>query len=365
MIRAAIIGCGKIADSHAAQMRQIEGCDIVGACDKEELMAKQLCERFRISRSFKSTEDLLKEARPNVVHITTPPQSHFAIAKQCLEHGCHIYVEKPFVLRVAEAEELTDLACRKGLKLTVGHDAQFSHVACRMRELVGHGYLGGAPVHMESYWCYDLGEASYAKTLLRDRQHWIRTLPGGLLRNIIGHGLARIAEFTRGAEIRVVAHGFVSPFLQSLGEYEIVDELRVLVSNELRTTAYFTFSSQMRPTLHQFRVYGSQNGLILDEDQQTLIKLRGARMKSYAERFLPPLGLAQQYASNVFRNLRHFLHRDFHFDAGKKKLMESFYLAVEDRGPIPIPYREILMCYRLMDMILEQIGTHRSFPIAF
>ena len=51
----------------------------------------------------------------------------------------------------------------------------------------------------------------------------------------------------------MVAHGFVSPLLRRLQEEDIVDELRVIVAEEQRTTAYFTFSSQMRPSLHQLR----------------------------------------------------------------------------------------------------------------
>ena len=45
------------------------------------------------------------------------------------------------------------LATEKGLKITAGHDDQFSHVSRRMRFLSQGGFLGGAPVHMESYYC--------------------------------------------------------------------------------------------------------------------------------------------------------------------------------------------------------------------
>src|SRR5580704_6236769 len=172
-----------------------------------------------------------------------------------------------------------------------------------MRGLVESGYLGGPPVHMESYYGYDLGDPSYAKALLGDKQHWVRKLPGRLLHNIISHGVARIAEFLTGDSPQVIAHGYVSPLLKGIGETEIVDELRVIISEEDRTTAYFTFSSQMKPSLHQFRVYGSKNGLILDQDQETLIKLRGTKFKLYAETFLPPIILASQYLKGLSTNL--------------------------------------------------------------
>src|SRR5258705_37920 len=140
------------------------------------------------------------------VHITPPPGSHFPIARQCLQAGSHVYVEKPFTLDAKEAESLLALATARGRSVTVGHDDQFSHVARRMRALLGTGYLGGPAVHMESSYCYDLTDPGYARALLGDRQHWVRQLPGKLLHNIISHGIARIAEFLETDSPQVFAH---------------------------------------------------------------------------------------------------------------------------------------------------------------
>ncbi len=360
MLKVAIVGCGKIADAHASQIRRIKGCEIVGVCDKEPLMARQLYERFPIKGYYGDLTELLNESRPDVVHITTPPQSHFDIAKVCLEAGCHVYVEKPFTVYEDQARTLIALANARGLKMTAGHDDQFSHVARRMRALVQRGFLGGGPVHMESYYCYEIGQSAYAGALLGDKRHWVRKLPGKLLHNIISHGVARIAEFLTSESPQVMAYGFVSPFLKRMGESEIIDELRVIIGEEERTTAYFTFSSQMRPSLHQFRIYGSKNGLLLDQDNETLIKLRGDRFKSYLEKFVPPGILAKQYLGNLRTNLGTFLRRDFHMKAGMKYLIESFYRSIVDGSPVPIPYREILLTARIMDAIFAQLDVKRS-----
>jgi predicted dehydrogenase len=357
MLKIALVGCGKIADSHASQIRRIAGCEIVGVCDREELMAKQLYDRFPVKRYFSDLAELLNEARPDVVHITTPPQHQLAIGSQCLEAGCHILVEKPFTLNRTQAEKLITLANQTGRKVTVGHDAQFSDVARRMRNLVRNGYLGGTPVHIESSWCYDLSDPVYAKALLADKQHWARTLPGGLLHNIISHGVSKIAEFIASDAPRIIAHGFVSPFLRGLGEERIVDELRVILSEKRGTTAYFTFSSQMRPSLHQFRIYGPKNGIMIDEDKRMLVKLRGDNFKSFAEHFIPPVIDAGQYLSNLWHNARLFLAMDFHMDSGKKHLFESFYQSIINDTPVPIPYREILLTARIMDTIFEQVAA--------
>jgi len=359
MLKVAIVGCGKIADSHLLQIQRIAGCEIVGVCDREPLMAKQLYERFPVKGYFTDLTELLDKARPDVVHITTPAESHFDIARFCLEQGCHVYVEKPFTLFAEQAQQLVALAERTGIKLTVGHNDQFSHVARRMRALVQGGYLGGPAVHMESYYSYDLGDPSYARALLGDKHHWVRRLPGKLLQNVISHGIARIAEFLTSDTPHVIAHGFVSSLLKQIDESEIVDELRVIISQQGGTTAYFTFSSQMRPAIHQLRVYGPKNGLVLDQDHEILIKLRGQKFKSYADHFIPPVLLAKQHLGNLATNLRLFFGRDFHMDSGMKYLIESFYYSIRENVSVPIPYREILLTARIMDAIFEQVSASR------
>jgi predicted dehydrogenase len=354
MIRVGIIGCGRIADAHAVEIKKIRGCEIVGVCDKEILMAKQLAERFRAQKYFADLHDFFEVARPDVVHITTPPQSHFELGKLCLEAGCHVFLEKPFTINTAEAENLIKLATDKNLKLTVGHNAQFSHAAMRMRELIHSGYLGGAPVHMESIWCYPFTDAGYAKAILGDSNHWIRSLPGKYLQDILAHGISRIAEFLESSNPTVIAHGLVSPLLKSIGEDDIIDELRVIINDNDRRTAYFTFSSQITPPIKQFRIYGPRNSLIVDHEHQTVIKV-SKNYTYYLNHFISPLVDAKQYFSSSVTNIKKFIKKDFYFESGRKYLIEAFYRAISQSSSLPISYREILLTSRIMDDIFKQV----------
>jgi predicted dehydrogenase len=300
---------------------------------------------------------MIQETRPDVVHITTPPQSHYELGKICLQSGCHVYIEKPFTLNTKEAEELIALANITGLKLTVGHNAQFTHAMIRMRELVKQGYLGGKPLHIESVYCYDFGNESYAKAFLGDGSHWLRKLPGSLLQNIISHGISKVAEFMIAEQPRIMAHGFTSTFLKNIGQGDIVDEVRVIIKDADDTTAYFTFSSQLRPPTHQLRIYGPKASLIVDEDHQVVIRLREDGFKSYLRYFIPPFEFAAQYLGCFSHNALKFMKGDFHlpFDAGLKRLIETFYAALSTDAPLPLPYREILLTSRIMDDIFSQI----------
>lgn len=358
-LKVAIIGCGKIADQHAEHLQYLPGWQLAAVCDREPLMAAQLQERYLVPQAFDSVDSLLSKCRPDAVLITTPPRSHYSLAAQCIEAGCHVLVEKPFTVTYGEADELIRISKNKRVLVTVGHYAQFSHAAREMRTLVRSGYLGGVPVHMESYYCYDLGDPAYARALLNDPYHWVRALPGGLLQNTISHGISKIAEFLLDDDPQVFALGFTSSALQCAGETAIVDELRTIIRTG-DVTAYFTFSTQMRPTLHHFRLFGPRNGLLVDETQQTVVRLRGKRYKSHLERFLPALDLSRQYFTNFRRNVGRFLGNDLQEGHGMRELLRRFQQAIENGGAPPIPYPEILRSSLILDRIFDQLSARAA-----
>lgn len=357
MLRVAVIGCGKIADSHAEQIVRIGDVEIVGVCDKEILMAEQLGDRFSVSGRYSDPGAMIESVQPDVIHITTPPQTHLELALYCMRAGAHVYIEKPFTVNLREAETLIDAATALSRKVTVGHDAQFTPAAIRMRKLVGDGFLGGAPIHIESYYCYDLSDVTYARAMLADSEHWVRSLPGKLLQNLISHGISKIAEYLPGDTPKIVACGYQSPVIRSLAGGEIVDELRVVLKDQSGVSGYFTFSSQMRPQLHHVRLYGAKNSLFVDHDNQTVIRVRGSRYKSYLDKFIPPISMARGYIGNCVHNMNLFVHNNFNMKEGMYKLMTEFYGSIRNDSTPPIPYREILLTTRIMDEIFSQIGT--------
>jgi predicted dehydrogenase len=355
MIKVALIGCGMIADQHLAQIQRVPGTQIVGVCDTEPLMARQLADRFHVPRHFSDVFEMLQATRPDVVHITTPAQTHFPIGQLCLEAGCHVYMEKPFTVTVPQAEVLLGLAEGKGLKMTVGHNLQFNPEAIRMRELVKSGFLGGPPTHIECMQCFGHDDPTYGKALLGDRTHWVRSLPGSLLQNLISHGLAKIAEFLPTDRPTVIAHTFSSPYLKKIGQNDVIDELRAIIHDGENTTAYFTFSTQLGAGNNQICLYGKKASLIADSGNRMLIPMQPVGYKSYLRFFLAPLIYARDYRRNSWHNVKQFLKKDFHMDYGMKMLIQSFYQSIQDKTPPPIPYREILTTARMMDDIFAQI----------
>lgn len=355
MVRVAIVGCGKIADQHVLAMQRIPGSRVVAVCDREELMARQLAERFGINDVFTDVDLLLRSMRPDAVHITTPPQSHYELGRKCLEAGSHVYLEKPFTVTGPEAEALVALARERGLVLAAGHNYQFTMEMMEMRRLVASGFLGGPPVHLESHWSYDLGDTSYVGPLLGSRNHWVRKLPGQLFHNLISHGVARIAEFLGDEIVEIKASAHQSAALRHMGGQEVLDELRVLVRDRTGTTASFCFSTQAKPGLNLFRVCGPRNSILVDLSSGSVLRLHGRSYKSYLTFLIPPLLSAREGLRNAWRNFVNIVRWRLHQDSGMKELIERFHRAVAERGEPPIPYREVLLTARIMDEVFAQV----------
>jgi predicted dehydrogenase len=358
VLRIAIIGCGKVADQHLQAIHRIPDCEVVALCDRELLMAKQLGERFGISKCFSDLREMLQPTSPDVVHITTPPQSHYVLARECLEAGKHVYLEKPFTATAEEAESLIELAEARNLKITAGHNLQFTLEMLEMRRLVSEGFIGGKPIHLESHFSYDLGDRSYSGALFGNPQHWVRQLPGQLLHNIISHGIAKLAEFLDDEFIEIVALAGQSPRLRELGGEEILDELRVVIRDNTGTTAFFCFSTQAKG-LNQLRVDGLAGSITADIVAGSLVRNSSHAYKSYLTYFIPPLKNATEHLRNACLNLTNFVRRRLYQDFGMKELMERFYNSIRLGKPVPIPYREIILTARIMDEIFAQIYPNR------
>ncbi len=319
-------------------------------------------ERFRIPACFSDAEEMLQTTSPDVVHITTPPQNHYSLAKQCLESGSHVYLEKPFTITADQAESLIHLAEDQELRITVGHNYQFTLEMMEMRRLISGGYLGGRPIHLESYWSYDLGGSMYAGAFLGSHAHWLHKLPGQLFHNIISHGIAKLAEFLDDDIPLIVATAHRSSLLGNRGESDLMDELRVLLRDKHETTALFCFSTQFKPALNQLRIYGPRNSLMVDILTGTLVRNSGASYKSYLTYFIPPLNNTREYFRNLRLNVVNFIRQRLYQDFGMKELIERFYNSIRLGAPLPIPHREILLTARIMDEIFAQIYPEHVSP---
>lgn len=351
-LKVVLVGCGKIADGHVEQIGKLGRlARLVAVCDTEPLMAEQLATRFSVARHYHEFERMLEVERPDVVHVTSPPAAHRALAERALESGCHVYVEKPVTPSHAETEALVHDARSRGLKLTVGYTYLFDPPARAMRELIGRGVIGD-PIHIESVFGYDLGGA-YGLAMKRDAGHWAARLPGGLIHNNADHLLNKIAEYIDGDEPQIYAMG---P-RRSVGE-RMPEELRVLICGE-RVTANGIFSSTIRPVMHSCRVYGTRDTVSMDLHARTVVLAVGQRIPSALGRLLGAFDQAAQYGREGAKNVIRFARSEFSYFAGLEHLMRLFYESILRGTEPPIADRQILWVSRAIELMNEALLEQR------
>src|SRR5689334_6711945 len=122
-IRTAVIGAGYLGKFHLEKLASLPLSSLVSVVDIDLPLARELAKRYNIMalKSFQS-----QIGKVDAVSIATPASTHFEIAKFFLDHGVHVFVEKPITLVVDEANILISLAKRNGLVLQCGHIERFN-----------------------------------------------------------------------------------------------------------------------------------------------------------------------------------------------------------------------------------------------
>lgn len=142
ILRVGVLGAGTHADWHARILRKIPGVALRAVCDTELPKANELRQRWGIPHAYRSLDRMLESGELDVVHVVTPPQFHAAGAAECLEGGCHVFLEKPAGVSISECEHLASAAARSGRKLGVNHNLTFNPAFLELVRAVQEQRLG-------------------------------------------------------------------------------------------------------------------------------------------------------------------------------------------------------------------------------
>ncbi len=116
--------------------------DLTWICDLDEERLAQLAGRYPTARATASFDDLLADDTLDAVVVATPVPTHYELAKQTLEAGKHVFVEKPPAMHAAEMDELVRLAADRSLVLMPGHLLLYHPGVLKLKELIDAGELG-------------------------------------------------------------------------------------------------------------------------------------------------------------------------------------------------------------------------------
>lgn len=135
MLKVGVLGAGHLGKIHLRLLNQSEKYELVGFYDAFEENANKVAAEFGYKK-FDSIAELI--AAVDVVDIVTPTMQHFECAKQVIEAGKHIFIEKPISNTVAEAEEIITLAKKHNVKGQVGHVERFNPAFTAVKDKINN-----------------------------------------------------------------------------------------------------------------------------------------------------------------------------------------------------------------------------------
>jgi predicted dehydrogenase len=271
--RIGVIGTGWWATTaHLPALREHPRAEITGIADPDSANLEMARRHFEVEKTYVDYRHLLEAGGLDGVIIAVPHAFHYEIARDALDAGIHVLLEKPMVLKAKEAWDLVERARAKGLHLVIGYESHFTRHAVAARDLIQSGRIGevrfvsGHLASMAESWYRGQSEdyrSVFDFTIAKPHENTYsdkRIAGGGQGQTQVTHAMGLIFWTTglRATE--------VSAFLDEFGlGVDLVDAISFRFDNAALGTMGSTGSLRPnQPWQIDFRYYGSEGFLVHD-----------------------------------------------------------------------------------------------------
>jgi predicted dehydrogenase len=345
-MRAAVIGAGQIAKQHLGALAKCNGVEVVGICDLSPVMAESAAERFSLGKWYTDYRRLLDEARPDSVHVVTPPATHFDIASDCLQAGAHVLVEKPITEELGQLDELVGIAALKGKWLVEDHNYLFNRQIQTMLAMLARGEFGEVR-HVDIDFCVATagGGGRQAKPAASQANGAVAS-PVGFVDDFLTH-LCYLSRAFIGEHERVSTSRRVS---QMGGR--TIDNLQALVEGS-SATARLGFSSDSQPDSFRVRVQGTRMSVEANLFETGLVRTELVRGPKPLVPIRNMLGRGRAEWGNAVLSLGRKLSGGPGPYEGLWELVRRFYESLPRGGEPPVSAEQIRSANRLYHDVLQ------------
>ena len=350
-LRSAVIGTGKISDEHLSFVASDPDVELAGVCDLSACSAQFAAERFGAAAHFTSHAQMLERCKPDVVHVLTPPATHDRLARDCLDAGAHVIVEKPIALDSEAFESLWAEAEGYGLRIVENHNYRFNGPIQTVHDLMTRGELGDVtdvevrlslPIRNEG--------GRYADENLPAGSH---QLPAGVIHEFVTHLAYLTLLFTGGFDSTRATwsnHGG--------GDLFKYDDLDALVLRGA-THARIRFTCQTFPDAFTVTVRGTEGmavaDLFLPHVYLEKPRVGGDKLSPMVNRFVNGTSLMK----TAWTGLRDKVMQRTAYE-GLTRFLEGTYEAFRTGGAPPVTHDDMRMTVRLVDALLVDAGRRDS-----
>jgi len=330
-VRAAIAGAGLMGRWHADAARRA-GARVVGIADLSFEAAERLARKYPGARAYSTTDEMLRVAEIDALHVCTPVPAHAAAAERAVERGIDVLIEKPLAPDARETERLLDLAARRGVVVCPVHQFVFQDGVRKARRRLGEI---GALVHVESTFCSAGGEGQAAARL------------DEIVADILPHPLALLQH--------------LAPPLAAGARWDVArpapGEMRAQCSAAGASASIFV-SMNARPTVCAMTLTGTAASIQIDMFHGFAVFAPGG--VSRTRKILHPFELSLRRLAAATANITARALRSEPAYPGLRALVRAFYAAGGARGDAPIPAADTIAVARARDAILTASPSRKE-----
>lgn len=310
---------------------------LVAVADSSPAALQSVRDMYASVRTYDSVGDLLAAESLDVVHVCTAPITHEAVARQALEAGCHVYVEKPVVDSVAAMERLQAIASARSLIVMPGHQLLFEQP---MRTLRGLLPAVGGLVHAESYFAF--------RPARRDARGRVALRADLQLLDILPHPVYLLLAALEAAE----PDGTPELAGLTLGPRGTVHAL----VRQGAVTGTLTVTLDGRPVDSYLRVVGT-NGVVHADFVRGTVQRQIGPGTSGIDKVLAPYRTARQLSWDTTAALARRARRRTRSYPGLAEIFEAMYVAALEGTAPPISSQNTRETVRICEAIAEVIAT--------
>jgi predicted dehydrogenase/nucleoside-diphosphate-sugar epimerase len=341
----AFVGCGNVANVHMQFLSKL-GAKVASVCDLSETRAKVFAEKYRIKSHYSSIDDMLKCEKPLVLHILTPPQTHFEIAIKAIDAGCHLFLEKPLCLKTTEAISIYREAKKRGLKIGVDHTRVYNPMVKKAQLALRNGEYGRI-IRVE----YDYDDPAIEtingrRTFKKSVPMWVRGLKGGIFTDLLSHPLSVFLSLDSDLELEYVRH------IQN--EDGITEELLVNLSSD-HTLAIAKLSLNIKPLKNILNIFCEKGSIRIDLRNFNSVFLQERNVPSVVGRIFYTLSTILQMTFGFLKGVVGLLAGSVHPYSGLDEILRNFYSELDEKKIRNESSYNVIKVVSLLEQILGKI----------
>jgi len=240
-IRVGVVGVGHLGSIHTKMYSRLNNVKLVGVCDCNIERALEVGKRFKVA-SYSDYEELFDKV--DAASIVVPTSLHYNVAKEFLERGIHVLIEKPITKTLSEADELIEIAEKNKLILQVGHIERFNSAVLALEPYINK------PKFIE---CQRLGpfhsRVQDVGVVLDLMIHDIDIVLGLIQQDVAGIeavGLSTISNYEDVANVRLTFKGgIIADITASRVTKDVVRKMRIFQEDSYLSLDYVTQSAML------------------------------------------------------------------------------------------------------------------------